>query len=134
MRAQLIFFVAALLCGACAHAPDLEPVRVRPGQPNNYSDAELRDRAIIVEFHEGDVIPFDFTLEGDLVSAPATSVPMTVKRPFFLLIDPKKGLKTSLDGRSFDQKPRAPGTFRLGMSVTREKGAHAELHIETPAH
>lgn len=59
---------------------------------------------------------------------------MTVKRPFFLLIDPKKGLKTSFDGRNFDEKSRTPGSFRLGMSVTRDKGAHAELHIKTPTH
>lgn len=56
----------------CAHTSDLEPVRIRPGQPSHYSDADLRDRPIVVEFHEGDVIPFDFTVEGDLVSAPAT--------------------------------------------------------------
>jgi len=132
MRAQIIFVAAILLCTACAHATDLEPIRILPGQPTAYDDATLRERPVVVEFHEGDVIPFDFTLEGDLVAAPPTSIPMTVKRPFFLLIDPKKGLRTSLDGKSFDDKPRTPGSFRLGVSVTKDKGAHAELHIKTP--
>lgn len=131
MRTGIILVVAAL-AGGCAHASDLEPVRIRPGQPNQYSDAELRNRPIIVEFREGDVIPFDFTLDGELISAPQTSIPMTVKRPFFLLIDPKKGLKTSFDGLDFDSKPRTPGSFRLGVSVTKERGTHAELHIKTP--
>lgn len=130
-RTALISIALAALLAGCAHAPAREPIRIRPGQAVDLPPSELQGRPIIIELREGDVIPLDVLVDGGLVaSPPGASVPLTVKRPFFLRID-ERGLRISLDGKDFDTKPREPGAFAFGLGATKE-GTRAQLRIKTP--
>ncbi len=87
---------------------------------------------IVVEFEEGDVIPLTVTIDGPFVKSPEGAAPiqLRVTRHFYLRID-KNGMKSSLDGKTFDWKPERPGEFQVGVGVTRE-GPKAHISIRTP--
>ncbi len=86
---------------------------------------------IIVEFEAGDVLPVDLTIDGDLVGLVETpKVAVVAKRRFFLRID-KDGMRTSSDGKNFDEKVVRPGSFRIGLSVT-SAGVRGQIMLTTP--
>jgi hypothetical protein len=125
--------LGALVLVGCAQAVDREPVYVRAGQPLELENVDIAKHPIIIEFREGDVIPLDVEVGGDVIASPAgASVPLTAKRTFFVRVD-EKGLKLSLDGKDFAGKARVPGSFALGLGVTKA-GTRASLRITTPAH
>lgn len=130
MNARSILVCIALTSVACASTlPPPRIVRLRDlgsGQPL------AEGQALIVELDEGDVIPLKLAIHGAFLETPADNptVPIRVKRHCFVRLD-KRGLKTSLDGKNFDWSPVAPGTFRIGLRVTKE-GAQAEMDFQTP--
>ena len=60
-----------------------------------------------------------------------TTIPVTAKRTFFLRIA-KEGVTISRDGHTFGQKSRVPGSFRMGVGATRERGVRGEIVLTTP--
>jgi hypothetical protein len=125
------FSFAAIVAG-CAHAQP-EPVRVKASDIGKLEEGAIPPgRPIVIEIAEGETIPLDFSIDGDLVSTPSgTSIPLTAKRTFWIRID-KDGLKVSRDGEHFGTKPRVPGRFRMGVSATRARGVRGEIEIHTP--
>jgi hypothetical protein len=106
---------------------------VRAGQSVELTGFDITKQPVIIEFHEGDVLPLDIVVAGDVIaSADGVSVPLTAKRTFFARVD-SKGLKLSLDGKDFDKRPLVPGTFMFGLGITKE-GTRASLRITTPVH
>jgi hypothetical protein len=133
MNARTSSLAAALLLAGCAHSVDGPPVRVRAGQlPEGIGALDLTKRPLIIELREGDVLPLDVLVDGDLIGSPeGASIPLTAKRTFFVRVD-ANGLKISRDGVDFDAKSRVPGSFQLGVGVTRATGTRATLKITTP--
>lgn len=120
---------------ACARGPQPEPIFVRASELGSLPPAETRaDRPLVIEVREGDVIPLDVTIGGDYIASPPdASIPLVAKRTFFLRVA-KEGLSISPDGKTFGEKPRVPGSFRMGVSATRERGLRGEIVIHTPQH
>lgn len=134
MNLRVTVSAAALAFGlgatSCAHRSG-DPVRVRAGEPRDLRNIDVRQHPLIIEFREGDNLPFDVNVEGDLVASPKeASIPLVAKRTFFLRVD-ADGIKVSLDG-SFKDTARTRGSMAFGMSVT-SAGTRAGLTIRTPA-
>ncbi len=127
---SLVVTMTALLLAGCAHG-DREVVRLQPGIEVNLSEFDLHRQSLIIELHEGQVVPLDITIDGDLAATPpGLSVPVTVKRHCYLRVD-DRGLRVSYDGQDFDAKNRVPGSFQFGVGMTRE-GTRATLRATTP--
>jgi hypothetical protein len=120
----LLGFVLA----GCAH--EREVVRLGPGAAASLKDFDLHKQSLIIELREGEVVPLDVIVEGDFfATAPGTAVPVTVKRTCFVRVD-DRGIRFSTDDQNFDEKPRVPGSFQLGVGVTRE-GKRGTLRVST---
>lgn len=122
---------ATLALAACA--PAIEPLRVRAADLSKMPE-RAPDQPIIVEVAEGDVIPIDLAFEGELIELTPRSPALSfrAKRRFFVKID-KSGLTVSTDGVHFGERPKQPGSFRLGLAVKRE-GAKVEIGVKMPVH
>lgn len=129
MKLTVGLLFLGLLATACASSP----------APRVVSLANLKDippledgQPLIVEFNEGDTVPLVFELNGPLLQTDKDTQPLTLRaaRHFFLRID-KDGLRSSLDGKSFDDKPAVPGKFQVGFGATKD-GARANISITTP--
>jgi hypothetical protein len=129
-------FLLLLVLLACAPgcAPAAEPLRVRAADLARLEAApDLRVRPIVIEFQEGDTLPVDFTLSGDLLElAPGTSLTLRARRRFWLRLG-VDGLTVSLDGVRFGERPKAPGSFRIGLQAS-PAGSRVKLDIKTPTH
>lgn len=125
LAAMTLFF------SACAHH-ERRVVRLQSGTSVDLTHLDLHRQSLIIELHEGEVVPLDVTVEGDyFATAPGTSVPVTVKRTCFLRVD-DRGVRISSDGQNFDDKARIPGSFRFGIGMTPE-GKRGTLHVVMPA-
>jgi len=123
--------VLALFITACAHQ-ERQVVRLQPGQGVNLQSFDMKRQSLIIELREGEVIPLDVIVDGDYFAAPpGASVPITVKKTCFMRVD-DRGLRLSDDGENFDQKPRVPGSFQLGVGMTPE-GKRGTLRLTTPS-
>lgn len=120
----------------CASEAVRPAVHVRPGAPPPADAMKAFDptkQSLILELNEGDIVPLDVTIEGDLAQTPpGASVPITVKRHCFVRVD-DRGLRFSEDGSSFTETSRVPGKFAFGFGVT-PAGTRATLRITTPSH
>jgi hypothetical protein len=128
-KAMLLLIVALSTIG-CASGPPPRVVRVTEMQ----GVAELaQGQPLIIEFHEGDTLPLDFSLQGPLLESAKDAPPivLTAKRRFFLRID-GDGLRSSLDGKDFSKNPAAPGSFQIGIGATRARGTRASIIIKGP--
>ena len=122
--------LVAIVATACVHQ-ERQVVRLQPGEAVNLERLDLRKQSLVIELREGEVVPLDVLVEGDyFATAPGASVPVTVKRTCFMRVD-DRGLRMSPDGRDFDEKPRVPGSFQLGVGVT-PGGKRATLRLTTP--
>lgn len=121
--------VAALLAQGCA--PQIPPRVVRLADLGKGGPL-LPGQALIVEVQEGDTIPLSFSLRGPFLTTPddAPPIPLRARKHFFLRID-KSGLRASADGNHFDDTPKKPGSFQIGLGATKE-GVRATVSIETP--
>lgn len=132
----LIACVGAAGCAHAASGPYIDHVPIRL---NELDAATLSDvgagRAVVIEVQAGDRIPVELIVDGEVISTDpgAATFMLKAKRAFFLRIAGTE-LKTSLDGKSFDAKPAAPGAFRIGLVKTTDKSALVSVHITTPVH
>lgn len=120
-----------LWTSGCASA---EPLRVRyvdigSGAVKDYSG----NAPLIVEFEKGDRLPVDFTFRGqDFEPVPAKlKLELVAKHHCFVRFD-EDGIRVSLDGDNFDQKPRVPGSFRVGFNAQRDKPTKLDVVIVAP--
>lgn len=130
MNKSLSLLFVALSTVGCASGPPPRTVRVTEMQ----GIAELaQGQPLIIEFHEGDTLPLDFSLQGPLLESAKDTQPimLTAKRRFFLRID-GDGLHSSLDGKDFSKNAAAPGSFQIGIGATRERGTRANITIKGP--
>jgi hypothetical protein len=131
MSTSVIAMAVASVVTACAHG-ERQVVRLQPGVAVDLSQLDLHRQSLVIELHEGQVVPLDIIVDGDLAAIPAgTSVPLTVKRHCFLRVD-DRGLRVSHDGQDFDGKNGVQGSFQFGVGMTRE-GTRATLRVTTPA-
>jgi hypothetical protein len=125
--------VAAAATNGCSRPAPATPVRVRANGITPEAGQALKEgRPVIIELQQGDIVPLRFTLDGDDLATPSDAplIPLIAKRHFFLRISPE-GITSSTDGVTFDAKPRTPGSFRIGLHLTKE-GTGAEIEIHTP--
>jgi len=129
LRATLCIVSSALLLSACAASPAPRTVRaaeigklgpLAPGQP------------LVIQFEPGDTIPLHVAVEGALLRTDPDAAPVRVHvlRRFFLRID-GDGMRTSLDGRSFDEDPATRGAFSVGFGAS-PRGTEGRITIRTP--
>jgi hypothetical protein len=127
-KCQALGVLLGVVLAGCAH--DREVVRLGPGAAANLKDLDLHKQSLVIELREGEVVPLDVILEGDYFgTAPAASVPVTVKRTCFIRVD-DRGVRISATGQDFDEKPRVPGSFQLGVGMTPE-GKRGTLRVST---
>lgn len=112
--------LAALLSGCAPSMPNVAPVRL----------ADMNGSVtfpLVIELQEGDRIPLNAALTGDLVSTEPSAQPpvVVVKRHFFLVITQGKML-VSLDGKTI---AHTTGSFQFGVGVDKEKGPKATLSM-----
>jgi hypothetical protein len=131
MRGARRWALGALLgvvLAGCAH--EREVVRLQPGAAATLKDYDLHKQSLIIELREGEVVPLDIIVEGDLfATGPGTSVPVTVKRTCFVRVD-DRGIRISANGQDFDETPRVPGSFQLGIWMSPE-GKRGTLRLTT---
>jgi hypothetical protein len=121
--------VLVLALTGCAHAR--QTIMLRKGQPVDLTKLDLRKQSLVIPLEAGEVFPLDVTIEGDYVATkPGAAVELRVKKSCLVRVD-DRGLRVSPDGRDFDQKPKRPGSFRIGLGVT-AAGKRASLHVVTP--
>jgi len=123
---------ALVFVSACAPTP--APYRVRyadiaSGATANY-DAK---RALVVELAAGERIPVNLQFDGeDFELAPAhPSLELVAKRHCYVRLW-TDGVRTSLDGEHFDEKPRVPGRFRIGLGAKRGEATRLDVVVITP--
>lgn len=124
--------VLCLLLGACASAA--------PAQHLRFADAARTgasidwNRPIVLEFEAGDRLPVRIAFADQLfeLSPGAPQLQLVAKRHGFVRIEPGR-VSASLTGDDFELGPLAPGTFRFGLSITRQ-GSWLELAMTTPRH
>jgi hypothetical protein len=75
---------------------------------------------IVLRFEAGDRIPVEVDLNSQLMHTDKRPLPFEVvaTRRFYVLIDPDFHVRTSLDGRDFEARPK--NAFQLGLAVTRD--------------
>jgi hypothetical protein len=125
-----ILLVTAAAATGCAHQ-ERTVLKFPPDQGQSLASFDPHKQSIIAHLQEGDVVPLDIVVEGDLIGAVAgTSVPLTVKRECWVRVD-DRGFRLSADGKDFDAKARIPGAFQLGLGIT-PAGPRATLKLTTP--
>jgi hypothetical protein len=108
-------------------------VRLQPGEAVNLQKFDMHKQSLIIELREGEVIPLDVVVDGGYLStASGASVPVTVNKTCFMRVD-DRGVRISDDGHNFDEKPRIPGSFQLGVGMTKEGGKRGTLRLTMPS-
>jgi hypothetical protein len=130
----LLFVSAGLMTPGCAHSP--VPMRVRyadigKGGMTGFTGAQ----PLIIEFQPGERIPLNFEITGDgfELQPQHPQLELVATQRCFVRID-RKGLRLSADPDHFDDKPKQPGSFRVGLWVDREQHAKVDVVIATPRH
>jgi hypothetical protein len=128
----VLFVSAAIDLTACASAP--APVRLRLAEVGSRGGLVFDGRTpVIVELAPGDRLPVQFTFASDDFALEPTHPEMVLvatRRCFVRLA--ADGVRVSSDGVTFDAKPRQPGSFRAGLSVTKDAAPHIEVAIQAP--
>jgi hypothetical protein len=87
----------------------------------------------VVEFQAGDQVPVDFDFSGeDFELSPAHPTMMLIAKQHCFVRFSADGVRSSLDPRNFEQKPKTPGSFRFGLKVLRGEPAKLDVGIATP--
>ncbi len=126
--------VASIALWTLGCASSREAFRVRyadiaAGGMQDYSGAA----PLVVEFEKGDRLPVDFSFAGEdfelVPSKPKFEI--VAKRHCFVRFG-GDGIRVSTDGRHFDEKPKAPGSFHVGFSAKRGEPTKLEVAIVAP--
>jgi hypothetical protein len=124
----LVLSTLLMACGAAAPA---QHVRFADLAKGGAGGLDWRT-PIVLEFEAGDRLPIHVAFSDQLFELSPASPPLELvaKRHGFVRIE-GTGITTSLSGDDFETKPLAPGTFRLGLAVTRQ-GTFVDLAATTP--
>ena len=120
------------LCVGCASGPQAYQIRfaeIGVGGLKDYTGT----LPLVVEFDKGDRLPVELTFTGaefELVPA-KPKIELIVKRHCFVRFD-EDGIHVSQDGKNFDEKPTAPGSFRVGLKAQRGDPTKLEVVIVAP--
>jgi hypothetical protein len=122
--------IVSALAG-CARTPAAS-TPIRYGDLGRSASLDVRG-PFVVEFQAGDRVPVHFDFSGeDFELAPAhPEMELVAKHRCFVRFS-AEGVRSSLDPRTFDGKPRTPGTFRFGLKVVRGQPAAVDVAIVTP--
>lgn len=126
--------VVSLVLGALGCASSAEPYRVRYADIGSGAMKDFRGTVpLVVEFQQGDRLPVNFSFTGeDFELEPAKpKLELVAKGHCFVRFD-EDGIRVSLDGEHFDQKPRVPGSFRVGFNAQRGKPTKLDVVIVAP--
>jgi hypothetical protein len=121
----VLLFAAA----GCASAVPPTPIRYAD---LGHSPIDLRV-PFVVEFQAGDQLPvdFDFTSQDFELSPAHPTMTLIAKQHCYVRFS-TDGVRSSLDPRDFEQKSKAPGSFRFGLKVLRGEPAKLDVGIATP--
>jgi hypothetical protein len=87
----------------------------------------------VVEFQAGDQLPVDFDFTGeDFELSPAHPTMTLIAKQHCFVRFSADGVRSSLDPRNFEQKPKTPGSFRFGLNVQRGGPVKLDVGIATP--
>jgi hypothetical protein len=132
LQSMLLFMSVGLLALGCAHSP--APMRVRYADIGNgvmkgYTGAQ----PLIIEFEPGERIPMNFELTGDGFELEPQHPPLelVVKQHSFLRIS-SDGIRMSPDIEHLDDKPKQPGSFRIGFGVDPAQRAKVTVAVAAP--
>ena len=123
----VLLFVTA----GCARAA-ATPTPIRYADLGHSPSLDLR-APFVVEFQAGDQVPvdFDFAAEDFELSPAHPTMTLIAKQHCFVRFS-ADGIRSSLDPRNFEQKPRTPGSFRIGLKVLRGEPGKLDVGIATP--
>jgi hypothetical protein len=129
MKLELVGSVGLLLVG-CAGAAPAQHLRFADvaahGAPVDWR------RPIVLEFQPGDRLPVRFAFSDQVFELEPAAPPLALvaKRHCFVRIEAGR-ITSSLSGADFDEKPQAPGSFHVGLAITRE-GTWIDAAVATP--
>ncbi len=130
-RAGLLVGAACCALG-CAASPPPYVVRYADVGHGGLS-AYQGDRALVVEFQAGDRLPVDLQFDGEDFVLERKDAELTlVARQHCFVRFGEGGIRVSLDGKTFDQKPRVPGSFMIGLHATRTEAPSLQVHVKGP--
>jgi hypothetical protein len=131
-EARLALPLVLALVGCASAAPP--PTRVHFADIARGALANYTGQApLVVEFQAGDRVPVDLSFTGEdfeLVRQGA-QLELVAKQHCFVRFD-AEGIRTSKDGRDFDQKPSKPGSFRIGLGSKKGEPTKLEVAIVGP--
>jgi hypothetical protein len=118
---SLVVAAVALVAGCGASMPDVKPVRLA-------EVAASPTLPMVIELREGDRLPLDVAIAGDLVQTePAPTPPvLVVRRSFYLVLLPSGPPRVSFDGKTL---ARVDGAFAVGVGVDKQKGPKSSLAL-----
>ena len=124
--------VILLATAGCAGAVAPTPIRFADLGSGHLKSLDFRV-PFVVEFQAGDSLPvdFDFSSEDFELSPARPTMTLVAKQHCFVRFS-AEGIRSSLDPRNFDQKPKTPGTFRFGLKVLRGEPPKLDVAIATP--
>jgi hypothetical protein len=121
---------ALLAATGCAAAVPPTPIRFADLGHSPSFDFRV---PFVIEFQAGDKLPvdFDFASEEFELSPAHPTMTLIAKQHCYVRFS-ADGIRSSLDPRNFDQKPKTPGTFHFGLKVLRGEPAKLDVGIATP--
>jgi hypothetical protein len=124
--------VVLLLATAGCAGTAVAPTPIRYADLGHSPALDLRV-PFVVEFQAGDQLPVDFAFASeDFELSPAHPALTLVAKQHCFVRFAADGVRSSLDARNFDQKPKRPGSFHFGLKVLRGEPAKLDVGIATP--
>jgi hypothetical protein len=132
-RFMCSLLVTAWATTGCAHEAPALRVRfadVGRGAMKGYDGS----RPLVIEFQPGDRLPVNLQVSGEGFELDPQGPPLALlaKEHCFLRVG-SDGFRVSRDGEHFD-KPRTPGTFRVGLWSRPGEQARLDVIIVGPRH
>src|SRR6187549_1225171 len=125
----VVILLATAGCAGTSAAPT--PIRYADIGSGRLPSLDMR-APFVIEFQAGDSLPVNFELTGeDFELSPAHPTMTLVAKQHCFVRFSADGIRSSLDPRNFD-KPKTPGTFRIGLNARRGEPAKLDVIIATP--
>lgn len=127
-RSALVYYIGSIFfslgCAPAASRAPVVPFTELAQRPLPALDRE----PLIVRFEAGERIPVQLDVQAPFLRTELAPPPvmLVATRRFFVLIDPREGVKLSEDGVHFSANPR--GSFRFGLQVT-PAGSRVEVGL-----
>ncbi len=123
---------ALVSTSACAGTP--APYRVHYADvAHGGSQGYDGKRPLVVELAAGDRIPVHLQLDAEDVDLVPARPPLELVAKHHCYVRFwSDGIRASLDPEHFDEKPRIPGRFRIGLTAERGQDTRLDVIIVTP--